>query len=101
MATIVFVESGCSMPNGAKSANSLGSAVFFPLLSCMWLSFGGAKSQIEFVAPEFVEATLHVMVAENCDTRRMAEGGVRSTLQKTNATRNNGTQKTNEKNQIS
>ena len=31
----------------------------------MWLSFGGAKSQNEFAAPELVEAELHVMVAGN------------------------------------
>ena len=31
----------------------------------MWLSFGGAKSQNEFAAPELVEHELPVMVGEN------------------------------------
>ena len=31
----------------------------------MWLSFGGVKSQNDFVAPELVEAKLRVMVAGN------------------------------------
>ena len=31
----------------------------------MWLSFGGAKSENEFVAPELSNAKLHVMVTEN------------------------------------
>ena len=41
------------------------SRIFFPLFSRMWLSFGAAKSQNEFVAPELVEAKLRVMMAEN------------------------------------
>ena len=31
----------------------------------MWLSFGGAKSENEFVAPELVKAKLHVKVGGN------------------------------------
>ena len=31
----------------------------------MWLSFGGAKSENEFVAPELSNNKLHVMVAEH------------------------------------
>ena len=35
----------------------------------MWLSFGGVKSQNEFVAPDLVEAKLRVMVAEILENR--------------------------------
>ena len=55
----------CSRPNFSKSVNSFGPAVFFSLFSRMWLSFGGAKSQNEFAAPELVEHQLPVMVSEN------------------------------------
>ena len=52
MASIVLVRSACSRQNFSKSENSFGPAVFFPLFSRMWLSFGGAKSQNEFVVSE-------------------------------------------------
>ena len=65
MTTIVFGGSGCSRLNCSKSVNSFGLAVLFPLFSRTWLSFGGAKSQNEFAAPELDEAKLRVMVAEN------------------------------------
>ena len=65
MANIVFGESGCSSPNCSNAVNSFCPTVFFPLFSRTWLSFGGAKSQNEFVAPDIVEAKLRVMVAGN------------------------------------
>ena len=38
----------------------------------MWLSFGGAKSQNEFAAPEIHKAKLRVMVAGNFEKRKFS-----------------------------
>ena len=52
--------------------NSFGPAVFFSLFSRMWLSFGGAKSQNEFVAPDLFKAKLCVMVVGSFEKSKIS-----------------------------